>query len=106
MSTVHEKDNKAERPQHIDDSAAASRDSATIIDRQTSQDDMEPMPEVDFARAATIKPSRLHGKSLYFMVSFVAGTGVSGGLREIYLVRGCGALLIGYSSRSLVTTKV
>lgn len=105
MSTVHEKDNKAERPQHIDDSAAASRDSATIIDRQTSQDDMEPMPEVDFARAATIKPSRLHGKSLYFMVSFVAGTGVSG-LREICLVRGCGAPLIGYSSRCLVMTKV
>jgi hypothetical protein len=35
------------------------------------------MPEVDLALAATIKPSRLRGRNLMFMVTFVAGTGVS-----------------------------
>jgi hypothetical protein len=35
------------------------------------------IPEVDLEFAATIKPSRLRGKSLMFMVTFVAGTGVS-----------------------------
>jgi len=34
------------------------------------------VPEVDLEFAATIKPSRLRGKSLMFMVTFVAGTGV------------------------------
>jgi hypothetical protein len=35
------------------------------------------IPEVDLEFAATLKPSRLRGKSLMFMVTFVAGTGVS-----------------------------
>lgn len=34
------------------------------------------MPEVDLEYAATIKPSRLKGRNLMFMVTFVAGTGV------------------------------
>jgi hypothetical protein len=35
------------------------------------------MPDVDLAAAAALKPSRLRGRSLMFMVTFVAGTGVS-----------------------------
>jgi hypothetical protein len=35
------------------------------------------IPDVDLVAAAAIKPSRLRGRSLMFMVTFVAGTGVS-----------------------------
>jgi len=35
------------------------------------------IPDVDLVAAAAIKPSRLRGKHLMFMVTFVAGTGVS-----------------------------
>ena len=34
------------------------------------------MPDVDLAAAAALKPSRLRGRNLMFMVTFVAGTGV------------------------------
>lgn len=33
-------------------------------------------PKVDTTRAAEIRPSKLHGKALRLMVTFVAGTGV------------------------------
>lgn len=35
------------------------------------------LPEVDMAYAASLKPSKLHGNKLLFMVTFVCGTGVS-----------------------------
>lgn len=35
------------------------------------------MPEVDLEYAATLNPSRLKGRKLMFMITFVAGTGVS-----------------------------
>jgi len=35
------------------------------------------LPDVDLVAAAAIKPSRLRGRNLMFMVTFVAGTGVS-----------------------------
>lgn len=34
------------------------------------------LPEVDLEYAATLKPSRVKGRRLMFMVTFVAGTGV------------------------------
>lgn len=34
-------------------------------------------PDIDYEKAASFKPSKLHGKGLGFMVTFVAGTGVS-----------------------------
>lgn len=33
-------------------------------------------PDVDLVAAAALKPSRLRGRQLMFMVTFVAGTGV------------------------------
>jgi hypothetical protein len=35
------------------------------------------IPEIDLVAAAALKPSRLRGRGLMFMVTFVAGSGVS-----------------------------
>lgn len=48
----------------------------TVIAEHNKEKTTVSMPEVDLEYAATIKPSRLRGKHLMFMVTFVAGTGV------------------------------
>lgn len=49
----------------------------TVIAEQNKERTQVAMPEVDLEYAATLKPSRLRGGHLMFMVTFVAGTGVS-----------------------------
>jgi hypothetical protein len=41
------------------------------------------IPDVDLVAAAALKPSRLRGKHLMFMVTFVAGTGVNSTCRTL-----------------------
>ena len=52
--------------------------SDTIVGHDTpTNDDVDfHLPEVDMAYAASLKPSKLHGNKLLFMVTFVCGTGV------------------------------
>lgn len=37
------------------------------------------LPEVDMQYAASLKPSRVHGKHVMWLVTFVSGAGVSTG---------------------------
>lgn len=55
-------------------------------------------PPVDLEYASTLKPSRLQGRRLMFMITFIAGTGVS-------LDPRCSMHGLTLSSRCLGTTK-
>lgn len=59
---------------HIDDHAAMAHNPATGAAGSPGVT----TPDIDYDKAAAYKPSKLHGKGLGFMVTFVAGTGVSG----------------------------
>jgi hypothetical protein len=58
------------------DSPRSVSPDGTVVEAQSKERVQVEMPVVDLEYAATIKPSRLRGKHLMFMVTFVAGTGV------------------------------
>lgn len=71
MSAPTEKASYEGRADHLDDHALA-HDATT----STGSNGVT-TPDIDFEKAASFKPSKLHGKGLGFMITFVAGTGVS-----------------------------
>jgi len=54
------------------ESGRSSRDDVTFV----AEGEKTRFPKVDMEYAATIRPSKLGGKWLMFMITFVAGSGV------------------------------
>jgi hypothetical protein len=49
----------------------------TVVATPRSEEDAFNMPAVDLEYAAGLQPSRVRGKQLLWMITFVCGTGVS-----------------------------
>lgn len=62
---------------HIDDLQSATAPHDVNKDSPAGTSGGVRTPDIDYEAAAQYKPSKLHGKGLGFMITFVAGTGVS-----------------------------
>lgn len=78
--------------------------SETVTGNVSPTEEEFQMPEVDMAYAASLKPSRLHGDKLLWMVTAVCGVGVSSPTHDMF-DRNSETDAI-YSLSSLDTTKV